>query len=402
MSASAGCDLDVSNPQVIDANRFDPTEDAATLALSAQTNLYNAFGEAVVSGAYFSGEAWVGAVRQETNDFGRRVITSANLDINPQLWAPISLAVASNEEVIEALEVAPDAASNVHIARAAMNSGFALTLMAEHFCQGVMLVGPLMSVEETLDSAIVRFERAIGVGGALIEAAGDAASQADAAHVVNAARVGAARAYLQKREYTSAIAAAADVPADFVHQAIHVDDPGNRGRAGNPVFALRSFQTFVVPAAYRALNDPRVPSQDLAAKAQDGQLDLVVQTKYTDYGAPIRIASGLEARYIRAESELIQGHPAAAEKLIAERRAANGQPPYTDSGEAALLAELMDQRARDFWLEGKHLGDYRRNPGATPYFPPAGSPFYKPSQGDFGDLTCVPIPNEERDTNPNL
>lgn len=392
--ASSACDLDVSNPQVIDADRFDPTADAATLSLSAQTNLYNAFGAAVISGAYFAGEAWVGAVRQETNDFGRRVITPANLDINPDLWAPLSLAIASNEKAVEVLADAPDATSNVHLARSAMNAGFALALMAEHFCECVMLVGPAMTVEETLDSALVRFERAIEVG--------SASAEPEAEKIVNAARVGAARAHLQKRDWSAASAAAADVPPEFVFAAIHVDDPANRGRAGNPVVALTAAQTFVVPEAYRALGDPRIPHDDLGGKAQDGQLDLVVQTKYGGYDAPIRIASGLEARYIVAEAQLMEGDATAAEALIAERRAAAGQPAFPGGDDDAVLAELLDQRARDFWLEGKHTGDYRRHPAATPYVPPAGMPYYKPSQGSFGDLTCVPIPNEERDTNPNL
>ncbi len=62
----------------------------------------------------------------------------------------------------------------------------------------------------------------------------------------------------------------------------------------------------------------------------------------------------------------------------------------------------MDQRARDFWLEGKHLGDLQRNPDATPYIPVPGAPFYKPAYGDFGSATCVPLPLSETLNNPNF
>lgn len=390
----AGCGLDVTNPEVIAAEDFDPETDARTLSLSAQTNLYNAFGAAVVRGAMFSGETWVGAVRQETNDFGRRVITPANLDINPSLWSPLSLAVASNDQVLEVLEEVPDAGSDIHVARSAMNGAFALVLMAEHFCQGVIRVGPLLSPEATLDSAISRFEQAL-------QAAADA-SEPEADKILEAARIGLARSHLQKGENGAAAAAAAEVSPGFEYLAVHADDPGNRGRVGNPVYDDTQGQIMVVAEAYRSLDDPRVPHQDQGTTAQDGQLPLVVQTKYPGYGAPIPIASGLEARYILAEAQLKQGDPTAAEQLIDERRAAGGQGAFGGGDDDAVLAELMDQRARDFWLEGKHMGDVRRNPSTTPYVPAAGTPFYKPSQGDFGDLTCIPVPNEERDANPQI
>jgi len=67
-----------------------------------------------------------------------------------------------------------------------------------------------------------------------------------------------------------------------------------------------------------------------------------------------------------------------------------------------VLAELMDQRARDFWLEGKHLGDWQRNPTATPYVPATGTPYYKPTQGNFGNATCFPVPDIEINANPNF
>jgi hypothetical protein len=391
--ALGGCDLDVVNPAVIDADTFDPLTDASVLSLSAQSNFYNAFDAAAIRGAYFSGEMWVGAVRQETNDFGRRVITPANLDINTSIWGPLSIAIATNERVVEVLEGVPDATRNINIARSSMNSAFSLVLMAEHFCEGTMLVGPPMAPAELLDSAIVRFNRAIGVGSAV--------TGAEAAKIVNASRVGLARAYLQKGENAAAIQAAANVPANFVFNAVHVDDPANRGRAGNPLYATTVANSFVVPTTYRALNDPRVPYEFRNRRAADGVLDLYYQLKYPGYAAPVRIASGLEARYITAEAQLKQGNPASALALIAERRTAGNQLPFAGTTPAQILAELMDQRARDFWLEAKHMGDFRRNPQATPYVPAPGTPFYKPSQGNFGDLACMPVPNEERTTNPN-
>jgi hypothetical protein len=87
--------------------------------------------------------------------------------------------------------------------------------------------------------------------------------------------------------------------------------------------------------------------------------------------------------------------------LIATRRTAGAQPAFTGTTQTAILAELMDQRARDFWLEMKHLGDWQRNPSATPYVGASGTPYYKPVQGTFGTATCLPVPIGEITANPN-
>ena len=51
---AAGCDLDVTNPGLIDAATFDPTEDAATLAFSAQQIFFGAFQGVIQSGGLLS------------------------------------------------------------------------------------------------------------------------------------------------------------------------------------------------------------------------------------------------------------------------------------------------------------------------------------------------------------
>src|SRR4029079_16711478 len=129
----------VVNPGVIDASQFDPSSDAATLSLSAQSNFY----KAVTTGAYwsalFSGEVMPGAVRQETNDVARRVATSATSDVGTA-WGLLQRSLATNELTIQSLVKGPNAASDINLARAYMNSGFSLVLIAETYCQGDILV----------------------------------------------------------------------------------------------------------------------------------------------------------------------------------------------------------------------------------------------------------------------
>src|ERR1700716_1666693 len=94
---TASCDMTISNPAVLDAATFDPSSDASTLSLSAQSNFYRAVGTIIPFSAFLSQEAWVGAVRQETNDIGRRVMTAATSDVNTSLWVPLQRSIAADE-----------------------------------------------------------------------------------------------------------------------------------------------------------------------------------------------------------------------------------------------------------------------------------------------------------------
>ena len=397
----ASCSMDVSNPSVVDASTIDPLADARVFSLSAQQDFYVAYsGQGSQSGnlinisAVYSNETWTGAVRNETIDIARHVIVDTNLDLNSQFWVPLQTAVATNDQVLSVLKGTPTFNSDIAVARASLWSGFAVALLGEIFCEGTLHVGPALTPAQLQDSAIVRYQQAITVAGSI--------TSAEATKILNTARVGLARAYLQKGDNANALTTANLVPAAFVATTVHVDDAQARGRLGNGVYLLSSGNTQVVATPYRLLADPRVPFVDANANAQDGVTRLYRQTKYTGITAPVRIASGLEARYIAAEAQLkTGGNTAPALALIAERRAAGNQGAFTGTTTAEVLAELMNQRARDFWLEGKHLGDIIRNPTAAALVPPAGSPFYRANFGNFAPLTCLPVPFVEKANNPN-
>ena len=125
----------------------------------------------------------------------------------------------------------------------------------------------------------------------------------------------------------------------------------------------------------------------------DGVTPLWTQKKYPALTASIRLASGLEAKYIAAEAQ--ESDPDML-SLIQERRASNGQPPYTgDMGASALLLELMNQRSRDFFLEGKRMGDARRRPGLLPGYPRTGDPYHKSGFAPVSTQACWPLPAQE-------
>ena len=395
--ALAGCSTDVKDPTVVQASTIDPIADARVFSLSAQQNFYVAYGAFINNTANYSNETWSGAVRNETNDIARHVIVDTNVDLSGSFWAPLQQVIGTNDQVIAVLEGTPTFNTDIAVARSSLWSGVAIELLGEIFCEGVLHIGPALPTAQMMDSAIVRLQQAVTVGSAI--------TGAEATRIVNIARVYLARAYLRKGDNASALTAANLVPATFVATTIQMDDPqpAARNRLGNGVYITSSGTTQIVAGLYRALADPRVTFVDAGINAQDGRNRLFRQTKYPAVTSPIRIASGLEARYIAAEAQLkINGNTTPALTLIAERRTAGGQGLFTGTTTAAVLAELMDQRARDFWLEGKHMGDIIRNPTAAALVPPTGSVFYKSEYGNFLAPACLPVPFAEKANNPNF
>ncbi|HEX5435856.1 MAG TPA: hypothetical protein VFW98_01760 [Gemmatimonadaceae bacterium] len=397
MIGLAGCNMDVTNPSVIDASTFNPNADGQTLSLSAQTNFFTAFQSVALYGGLISEELWTGQVRLQINRLSARTFSGSD-DIASFIFGPLSLAVASNENAVTALKDGPDAATDVNLARASMNLGFSLELMAETMCSGVIQGGPELSDTELLDSAITRFTAAVTVA----TAAGAAGTD-----IVNASNVGLARAYLQHGDYANAAKTAALVPADFVANAITTNDVSARATLGNQIFGYTTIADAIAPARYR-VGDPRMPVDSSVGGSTENGVPLVIPAKYTSYADQIRLASGLEARYIAAEAAVHgNGDTGAALTLITERRAAGGQGAYGGGADSAsVMAELLNQSARDFWLEGKKLGDLRRNPSVpldAVLTDPVGAAFYNPAGADqFGSNFCAPIPPEETNANPNF
>jgi hypothetical protein len=395
LMATAGCSTDVKDPTVVQASTIDPVADARVFSLSAQQNFYVAYAAFINNTANYSNETWSGAVRNETNDIARHVIVDTNVDLSGSFWAPLQTVIGTNDQVVSVLKGTPTFNTDIAAARSSLWAGVAIELLGEVFCQGVLHVGPALTPAQMLDSAIVRLQQAVTIASGI--------TGAEATKIVNTARVFLARAYLQKGDNANALTTANLVPATFVATTVHVDDPQARGRLSNGVFVTSSGTTQIVAGPYRALSDPRVTFVDAGINAQDGRNRLFRQTKYAGFTAPIRIASGLEARYIAAEAQLKNGgNTAPALTLIAERRTAGNQPAFTGTTTAAVLAELMDQRARDFWLEAKHYGDVLRNPTAAALVPAAGSVFYKAEYGNFLPVACLPIPFAEKANNPNF
>ena len=251
------------------------------------------------------------------------------------------------------------------------------------------------------------------------ELAAQAAGGADGEHILNLARVGAARAALQRGDRDAAIEFASQVPEDFVAYVRYVETPTNQ-RNYFWTATTGTNHTLGVDEKFRDLNDTRVrhmaegrtghnqatilytPVQSPAFADWDPTVPMDVSDSTLiaelgfKQGTDMILASYLEAQYILAEA----GGMSAAElrAFINERRAVGGQGDFTGT-DAELQAELRDQRRRDFFLSGHRLGDLRRYLAlyGVDEFPSGPHPNDEEwGWGNYGSATCfIPHRNEE-------
>lgn len=397
LAASAACSdkfVSVTNPDVIDAATVDPLSGATMMALSAQQNYATALGFLAMYGGWFTEEANVSDTFPTRNEFGFRIVSDLNTSLNPDLWQRISLAAAGAKAVLD-LDL-PNPTTNINLARAATFRGFAILQMATDFCTTALSSGPELTTVQGLDSAIFWFSRGIDVG--------KANATADGLALANAALVGRARAKLQKGDKAGAAVDAAAVPTGFQYDLRYTDDLTNRVRLGNQLYIFTFDRSSISVAPWYRTNDPRVPYKGPGITKLNPQ-DAVPggfyeQTKFPGYAAPIRLASKLEADYIAAEAT---GDATTQLALINARRLANGKTAYAGATDAAsVLKELYNQRAYEFYLEGRRVADFRRSPASVTSMTPAGAPYFKPGYGNVGTQTCYPLPRVERDNNPNM
>jgi hypothetical protein len=397
--SAIGCTdfLQVKNTTTVNVGNIDPLKDASTLSQASLQDFAQFYSTAIMYMGWFTGEIIPTETFQGPNDFARRDIP-VNGDVNGAVFGPLSRAIVSSGRVIDVLKGTPDEDHDVNLARAELVAGFAFEFLAEQFCVGTVRSGPPLDSLAMLDSARAHFTRAITIG----QAAAAGNSKSEAAAIANAALVGRARAELQAGDRAAAAADAAQVPGGFVYAINYYDDTANRDRVSNQLWQ-RTFArgSISVAPAYRNLGDPRVPviPPGNGFAPQDGVTPFYAQGKYTSYASPIRLASRLEADYIAAEAS----GPSAELNLINARRSANGLQPYNGpTDDASVLTEFMTQKTLDFFLEGKRLGDFRRNGSAVLNVPTPGASYFKTGFDPIGDQTCYPLPLAETSNNPHF
>lgn len=406
VGGTAACDsfYEVRTPGVVEASSLDPIADGPMFAASAFQTLTSAIPNTIVYGSWFTGESRVGDTFPTRNEFGRRTVSETNSSLQGDIWNLLVRAIAAGEQVVEILDGNPGA--ELSVARGALTSGFGLVFLGESFCEGTMrgpggVPGSRMSQTELMQVAVTRFDQAIAAA---------TTAGASGASIADAARVGKGRALLQLKQGAAAATAVGSVAANFNFNLTFVDQSDARARLSNGVFGssfrgtrpnlvvspfIRAIGQDITGAPASPSGDPRMQFLFTNSVGQDGELPFYDQRKINSWADGIRLASGLEARYIAVEG---RNQPAEMLAFVNERRAIGGEGPYAGSN---LLGEFLRQRTIDFWLEGRRMGDLQRHGNLLPGLTAPGD-YYKTGIGAVGSGTCYPLPFGEKTANPNI
>lgn len=397
VGSAAACSskfLEVTNPNVIDASTVDPAATASALANTTQQNFATELGITAMFESHFTGETYIIETSSSQNEFGKREVSVDNGTLSAR-WTGLQLAAASGKILLDL--TLPNPTTNVNIARAATFRAYTILYIATDFCSGTLSSGPELTTAQLLDSAVFWFSKAIDVG--------TANATADGVNLARVSLVGRARARLQKGDKAGALADANAVPAGFNFSLTYQDDLTNRARLSNAMWRFTVDRGTISVPPYYQTTDPRItfllPSQHKFTAVDQAAGPFVVQQKYPSYASSIRLASKLEAEYLAAEAANDVTQQLA---LINRQRAAVQLPAYSGATDAAsVLTELFNQKGFDFWLEGKRMADWRRQPvAASRYVAVSGTPYWRTGFGSVGSQTCYPVPRTETDNNPNF
>lgn len=398
-----GCNLDIDAPSVVRGDRLDVPANVGIIMAGVQADFECALPHYIVSTGLFGSELAVGSVFQNIKEIDKRDLSPVSstyttltclgpVEGNPGLYKPVSTARWQADHAVELLEKWTDAEvpnRQQRIATAAAYAGYSLLLMGEGMCSSAIDVGPELTSAQLFREAEARFTKGIAAAGA--------ASSSD---LLTWNLVGRARARHRQNNLSGASADAAQVPISFVKTATYSADSPRRE---NLVFVHGQRSRIVtIDPSYRGLTfggvpDRRVPVTDAKTNAADAVTPLWITSKYASSAAPIAFATGVEARLIVAEAAGGQ----TAVDIINELHARVGLPPFSSSDPTAIGNQIIEERRREFFLDGHHLGDARQY--RFPLLPAAGTPvppLY--GSGTYGSATCFPLPEVERLNNPNI
>lgn len=431
--------LTAENPAAVPVERLADTSLVDLMANSAIAGIQsqNYFWFAFL-GANFTDELrTTPAVFVDQGTFDQRRVTVDNSYNSVFTYGPIQRARWLADSVAGRIRgiYGDSALRDVRVARTYAIAGYDLILLAEGWCE-VPISTPeaLYSAPIASDSlfklAEARFDSAIKVAaaskvanGSLTSALGIRYSLASDS-IRNFAYVGMARAALGRGDLTKAAASARSVAAigttnNFEYRLYF--------NATTTLGLQNLFQDYlsggggvatsaISNTPFVGLDDARVPhpvtatGAPLAEPVTGGNFvapnsppsfssfDGTKTGADFTYSASIRLASLLEARYIQAEAE---GPTAANIAFVESRRTAfPSSTAATPTTAVNFLDNLIDQRRRDFFLDGHRMGDLRRYKRFyNKDFYPTGS-YYGSTTVSFGTQMCWPLNTAEVTNNP--
>jgi len=408
--------LVAENPGAVEEQNVTDVANVTILANGPIGTFQDAHDDVTYWNAQFTDELFNRAVFVEEGQIDRRELYSDMTYINAFMYAPLQRARFVAEDATRRLkEILGDTASrDLRVARSLAYAGYNYVYLGEMMCVTPIDLGVPKPPEEMFADAITRFEEAIAIATAaktFLQSQPTPNANAIAAtdSVRNFALVGAARAALNRDDKAAAIAFASQVPATFEFRAYYNGEinTANRNRTYERLTLGSNANLLNTPFAAMA-GDPRVP-RIVSTTGRNGiPLSPPSYSSFNNTAAGadfasitwVRIASGLEARYIVAEAE---GPTAATLTFVNQRRAAGNQTTVTLAGDA-LMAELRDQRSRDLYLDNHRLGDLRRYKKyySVDLFPKGPYPGSTSGQIYNETIDCWPLPTNEINGNPNV
>lgn len=340
----------------------------------------------------------------DTSGYGSQYASADCGSGQPALFRPLSRTRWFAEYVLGLLNEWTDAdvpGRTEMIAEVAMYAGYTYTLFAESMCELVVVEnGPVVTPAEAFGVAIERFDQSAAAG-----ASGD---------LLNAVRVGKARAQLNLGQTSAAAGTASAVPEGFEwllpYSSAENVTKNTQWRFNvdtNVATIAEPYRDFpcnfpwpdeMMSECMEEL-DPRVTVTDQMTGHPNTGIALWYAEKYQDAGSPVQLASWEEAQLIIAEAAIEAGNYGQASSIFNTLRANVGLSPHMASMDMnGMMDQLIEERAAELFLEGHHLWDLRRL-GVRPY-PPIG-------QDDgfgavYGNQLCFDLPATEFQNNTSI
>lgn len=394
--------LNVTAPDKIDSKTLQSPAFATLLVNSTVGDFECGYGAFVAVGGLMSDELLDASITASRWPYDRRDVQTSdgaystnNCDnFTPGVYTPISTARFTADTVAALLKVWTDqqvANRSDLLAKALIYSGYDRILLGELFCSAAINRGPELTSAQIFAQAEDKFTQGLA-----------AAQAANDAQLTSLAYMGRARARLDQANLTGADADAKMVPVGFVYNA--TADVSNGVRT-NRVYLQFNARAASVDPQFRGLTVPTVnggtvPDTRIADSATgingaDNHTPLVVSNKYRTGASPIPLGSYQEAQLIIAEAEGGQ----AAVNIINSLRVAAGLPGAFQSTDATVIKnQVIAERSRELYLQGIRLYDVRRQGIALN--PAAGAAYLH--GGVYGTELCLPLPDVERNSNPNI
>jgi hypothetical protein len=409
--------LDVSVPSRIPASPLENPANALLLANGAIADFDCALGAyAVMAGmltdeledATLTAARWVYDQRQVPSDQQRYAVNDCDAQ---GTYVPVNRARGSADNVLRILGSATDAEMPAGVSRDSLvaimsaYAGYSRVLLGEMFCSAVISrvnpdgsidYGSELTPEQVLQSADSMFTAAI-----------QAAQATGSTDALNMAYIGRARARLDLGRHEEARADAEQVTdPSYLHEATASSATARReNRVYNESNAATGVASSVGPRyqqmSYNGKADPRVSAAATGKSSTTGVV-LWAQQKYPTAASSIPVAKWAEARLIVAEAAARANTLPEAIAIINDFHQRAGLDPYSGPAtQSAVLAQIIEERSRELWLEGHRLSDVRRNDLRLQ--PAPGTPYRNGGvYGADGKDLCLKLPDVERQNNPRL